>query len=246
MLPIIPNDKEYPIKCEEYMHYIDNHRERVKTAFNKFFDFETFTKIHNELVPINDDKMIKSLYEILSGYIDRHDESKYSDEEFYGYRAYFYPTNIETEMMDNDSEYKQLVQEEFDQAWLHHQRNNSHHPQFYLWVISYKDQEELRIEYRTEMLQKPLEKFDMNVDTIIEMLCDWAAMSKGDNDYNYLSWLCSTSSRDERGMLSNRVKDIVFYISSIIYPDFKNYEGALKVALYGEEQLKDLVNTKED
>lgn len=224
MLPINPNDKEYPSKCEEYMNYISNHKERVKTAYCKFFK--------DKLPEIFDDQnqdydFLQNMDKVIENNIEKHDESKYTDAEFYGYRAHFYPTATEKEQMLEDEEYAELVQEEYAEAWIHHQQNNPHHPQYYLWY----NEDGTLVNERSNL---PL--YNMNMPNIIEMLCDWAAMSKGENDYNYLSWICSPSSIDEREILPDVVKKSVQLISSKIYSNYDEYKERLEEALFGKEE----------
>lgn len=84
----------------------------------------------------------------VDGLIKQHDRSKLDRSEFEGYRQWFYP--------EGDFKTKSL----FDVAWNHHQKNNPHHWQYWLmWKPE-----------GTEALEMPFEY-------IIEMLCDWAAMS---------------------------------------------------------------------
>ena len=78
-----------------------------------------------------------------------HDKSKYSEYEFYGYKQYFYP---------NDKEVKN--QDMFDLAWNHHQKTNKHHWEY--WVLIKSDGNVI---------------LPMDYIYIIEMLCDWSAMS---------------------------------------------------------------------
>ena len=212
MLPINPTDKEYPSKCEEYMTYIDNHRERVKTAYLRFFKGKLPEICEGE---ISDYDVLQNMDETVEKNIDKHDMSKYDDEEFYGYRIKFNPTSLEKELIQEDEEFAGLVQEEFADAWKQHQQNNTHHPHYYfIWNNN----------------------LEMNMVDIIEMLCDWAAMSKGDNDYNYLSWLCSDSSKTERDMLPDIVKKSIELISSKIYSNYDEYKERLKEALFGKEE----------
>ena len=81
--------------------------------------------------------------------IDTHDLSKYSKEEFEAYRKKFFPIDGETS-----------DKKEFSMAWNHHQKSNPHHWQY--WV-----------------LPKKIENVCIPIPTvyIIEMLCDWTAMS---------------------------------------------------------------------
>ena len=105
-------------------------------------------------------------YDRLADMINDHDRSKYSEEEFEGYRVYFYPTEYE-----NDEGNKQYRKNKFDSAWLHHLRNNAHHPEYWL----YTDEDGV------------VRAKDMDPLHIAEMLLDWTAMSitKGDTTYAY-------------------------------------------------------------
>ena len=99
------NEKQ--IKEQEYTNYINQHVLNVSVAYNKFSD-------------ILCRKLDISPYK-LGIQVFNHDKSKYSDEEFDGYRQWFYPCTTEVRN-------KEL----FDKAWEHHYKNNSHHPEYYL------------------------------------------------------------------------------------------------------------------
>ena len=78
-----------------------------------------------------------------------HDLSKLFPSEFIPYRDYFYGRYGEVEQnITND------IQEEFDLAWLRHQKKNLHHWQ--AWVLKQDDGQlkalEMPLEYRQEML----------------------------------------------------------------------------------------------
>lgn len=79
-----------------------------------------------------------------------HDMSKFSPTEFISYSKNFYGTP--TEKLDS----------KFDYAWLHHQRKNKHHWEY--WVDG--NGKALRIPYKY----------------LKQMLCDWKAMGKKFND----------------------------------------------------------------
>jgi hypothetical protein len=76
-----------------------------------------------------------------------HDKSKFSDEEWEPYRKNFYPIN--------DDE-KKANKEDFDAAWKHHYMNNLHHWNYWSTMN------------RVDM---------MPIEFVIEMCCDWIAMS---------------------------------------------------------------------
>lgn len=86
----------------------------------------------------------------------RHDESKNWREEYNAYDNYFYGGNKTP-----------IVQEEFDRAWLHHQKNNPHHWQY--WVLINDD------DGGNKALQMP-------VCYVLEMIADWWSFSWKNND----------------------------------------------------------------
>jgi len=87
--------------------------------------------------------------EFIGKIIDKHDESKYQVDEFNGYRQFFFPVDGE----EKDKSH-------FLVAWNLHQKRNPHHWQF--WIM-----------------WKPEggHALDMPFEYVIEMLCDWSAMS---------------------------------------------------------------------
>ena len=123
-------------KREEYLRYINEHIENVKRAYDIFvsIDWDESIISHDDLV-------------LLGDRIKRHDESKYSDEEFEGFRMHFHSINEKE---------KQEHQEEYDEAWKHHYMTNDHHPEH--WVHDGIVEE-------------------MSITAIAEMICDWQAMS---------------------------------------------------------------------
>jgi len=86
-------------------------------------------------------------YHYINNLIKVHDASKYSEPEFSGYTQWFYP---------NDSKDEGV----FNGAWRHHYNTNPHHWEH--WVVI----------KHTGMLAMP-----MPFIHVIEMLCDWGAMS---------------------------------------------------------------------
>lgn len=95
--------------------------------------------------------------EEMDNIIKKHDASKWSGDEFEYYQKYFMPAN------DIDKASKL----EFDKAWLHHIHCNYHHPEH--WII-------YDHKYRSVNI------IPMPDHYIIEMICDWIAMSiKYDN-----------------------------------------------------------------
>lgn len=96
--------------------------------------------------------------------IKNHDKSKFDVNEFWYYMARFFP------IVGTDPESKE-VKDNFKIGWLHHVHNNAHHPNHWALV----DDNEVKI-------------FDMPDIYIIEMLCDWMAMSKYYNSTTLKYW----------------------------------------------------------
>ena len=130
-------------KKQEYMSYIKEHTGNVVKVWRYVKE------------DIKDKDWIDIyIYEKAQQNIINHDSSKYFDDEFEGYRAFFYPTDEE----DNKSD---SVRYNFEQSWNHHQKRNPHHWNYWVTVDS-KDS---------------IRPIDMPTEYILEMLCDWSAMS---------------------------------------------------------------------
>lgn len=132
-----------------YHKYLDQHLENV------FRGFQWIQRNIPEILPECD-------CEFNIRY--RHDESKYTVEEYDAYDKYFYGSNKTEEVKKN-----------FNLAWLHHIHNNPHHWQY--WVLINDEPGEGMV------------ILDMPHNYIIEMVCDWWAFSwaKG-NLYEIFNW----------------------------------------------------------
>lgn len=100
-----------------------------------------------------------------------HDRSKFDANEFWYYAARFFP-------IEGSNPNSQKVKDKFELAWLHHVHNNAHHPAH--WALA--DDGELKI-------------LDMPDIYIIEMLCDWMAMSKYYNSTTLEYWNSESASK---------------------------------------------------
>ena len=173
-------------KQEFYIDYIENHRERVKAAYEKYFiplldkDFE--------LKSCSTEDFKIAIREAMNNIII-HDESKYSDIEFEPYRRWFYSTTEEKKALEQEDILQQLTQD-YTAAWTHHEKTNPHH-QLY-WV---QDDGTIR---------------DMELKYIIEMICDW--LSFGD-DIRY--WY-QNKAKDEKNNMSTRTKEITEELMDLI------------------------------
>lgn len=133
---------------EKYTEYINNHIKNVKEAYKTAID--AFKNVFPEIYT---NAGLGHLYQLEEN-LQKHDKSKFDDYEFWAYAMRFFPIkddNVDSEKIKNN----------FQLAWLHHIHNNPHHPAY--WALI--DDGEVVI-------------FDMPDIYIIEMLCDWMAMSK--------------------------------------------------------------------
>lgn len=135
-------EKTYEMQAAAYKKYIDNHIANVKKVYL------IYGKELCERLSVD--------YNRLGDMIRDHDESKYSKEEFEGFRCYYYPTSEE----EADTDMKGFYKQKYDAAWLHHLRNNAHHPEFWLYINE-----------KGNPRCHPMDPIH-----VAEMLIDWAAM----------------------------------------------------------------------
>lgn len=104
-------------KEKEYKDYINEHINNVKIAWKTMQNSDRCMEIIKHNMCYDSEMYILSLIEFI---VNNHDRSKFSPEEFYPYRKYFYPV---------DEEEKKEVENsgEFDKAWVHHYNENPHH-----------------------------------------------------------------------------------------------------------------------
>ena len=114
-------------------------------------------------------------------YFGNHDSSKYCQEEYDAYDAYFYgPMSKE-------------VEENFNYAWLHHIHENPHHWQY--WVLINDDPEEGTV------------ALDIPYKYVIEMICDWWSFSWKNSDlYEIFDWY---DAHKKRIILSKNTRELV-------------------------------------
>ena len=128
---------------KQYNEYIKDHKDNVHKAFQWLQENISFKKIFGEHF-LEADCMWLCTY--------KHDDSKYSNEEYDAYDAYFYGGNRSYEVVEN-----------FNKAWLHHIHENPHHWQH--WILINDD---------PENGEKILDMPDVY---IVEMVCDWLSFS---------------------------------------------------------------------
>jgi len=201
---------------EAYMEYVDNHIHNVKLAYGKLF-------LSNEGLILPDYTLSDSIdiIDASRSYIENHDASKYSQEEFDGYRRHFNPTPAEKKVDDIDST---ETDAQFNEAWKHHFTYNSHHPLFWCWCnITQRAAYDHPFDWTVE--SRPHAPIDMDIISIIEMMSDWEAMSM----YNKLSsvdfW--KNHAKDERAAMTQKTIDYVDRLLKVLYPEDSNGEASV-------------------
>lgn len=129
-------------KRQEYREYIQEHKENVMRAWKVMQE-----RCKDEYFICDDWKFFH-----LDAWVKRHDDSKYSREEFEAYRRWFSPTKREKKR-------KERYAAKFQEALSHHYENNPHHWQY--WIGK-----------PTKGYMGCLEKTLFHV----EMVLDWTAM----------------------------------------------------------------------
>lgn len=184
---LIYNDSdtiERNIQQTNYLNYIKEHIQNVIKAFEIFFQ----PILEDPTVMINSeyysDQEFRDACRIAEENIQHHDDSKFSDDEFDGYRAKYFPTKAE----EVDDDFQKLVNSAYQNSWYHHYKHNHHHPLYWM----------------DEETNTPK---DMSLDAIIEMICDWEAMSiKMGQDT--LDWY-ENHAQDEKKAMTEKTKSIV-------------------------------------
>lgn len=175
-------------KEKEYLDYINNHILNVQIAFNRYFlpllDKEY---INSNIISTEELKIAIKKASIL---IRDHDLSKFGVnedglDEFAGYRLKYYPTSEEKA----DPEYEKKADEICELAWQSHYRHNPHHPAY--WI---NDDGTIR---------------DMDLEYIIEMICDWRSFSIKSGDPNEVITWYKEKAKHEKESMSDKTKQIV-------------------------------------
>lgn len=129
-----------------------------------------------------------------------HDWSKFLPAEWFPYVEYFYGSKYEDSKTYNDiADAKQVRQEAFDRAWLHHQRMNPHHWQY--WVLmddnpkhsrfviqSYGDDQDCFFRRWDEATSAPVDKVQL-------FLGDTSALAENPQRYALAFELCNAANR---------------------------------------------------
>jgi len=112
---------EYIDKTREYLDYLERHIKNVEKAWKEIQE-----KCKDMSFVYDDCK-----WGMLDHWIENHDISKLSQEEFVPYRVRFRPTQNESPKnvlgQEEDTLKQKIIEENFQKAWNHHIENNDHH-----------------------------------------------------------------------------------------------------------------------
>lgn len=171
---------------KEYQTYIINHVNNVKKAFEEYFLKYLYKS--NIAIDLFSDEEFKDAIEKAQEKVRVHDASKWSDEEFDGYREKYYPTANELA----DPEFMDSAKERAEMSWEHHYKNNDHHQ------LYWKNEDGTFA--------------DMSLEAIIEMICDWRSFTIDKDPLGTIKWYESDDSEEERSNMSAKTKEITEYI----------------------------------
>lgn len=134
------NESPPPIKEKEvqYLSYIKDHKNNVLKAW---LNMLKNTELISYIKSLNN-----NIINLMNTNIPLHDNSKLSQEEWDGYRKFFYPI---------DKEEKSSNYYSFHEAWNHHKKNNKHHWEYW------NENDDIN---------------NMTLEHVVEMCCDWIAM----------------------------------------------------------------------
>lgn len=172
-------------KEQEYLDYINEHINFVQKAYEMYM--LPLLNMTNISTLISDEELKNTIIN-LKPVIETHDASKFSDAEFDGYRMRWHPTVAEESKQKEDQELQVTIRERYEKCWEHHYTVNAHHPKH--WV-----------DPETGIAK------DASLDAIIEMICDWEAMSLKFGT-SILKWY-ENDAKDEKAAMSAKTKQIV-------------------------------------
>lgn len=201
---------DYILKCKEYEDYIDEHKNNVVNAYIEYFKNKDWINELPEEISIEEwNDALSDLEEVV---ID-HDNSKYMDEEFEPYRRHFHKT-IQEDLYDKENpEEAEIVDQEFEIAWMHHYLVNPHHPEFWLYTDI--------VDGALIPLDEPRKDGprDMDLLNILHMICDWMGMSlKFRNRYSPVSYY-NGEGESKRRIMSTKTRHTLYLILTMMFPD---------------------------
>lgn len=200
---VAANDSESRHRYEQqenYMKYLETHIGNVRKSYYTYIiplldkNSLLFTRGVNKAL-FTRTELVQAIVKAQEA-VHHHDDSKYSDQEFEGYRAHWDPTEYEKTLGED---YQRLVDENYQEAWLHHLQNNDHHPEY--WY-----------NYETK------EARDMSLDAIIHMICDWDSFNIA-NGGNCVKWYKESGHEVRKYMSPKTITTLEELLFKFIHPE---------------------------
>lgn len=205
-------DNELLKRENDYLEYIDLHIANVQKAFNNLFVSRAMSLVLPGYTKLDTEKILRSLRVCVLS----HDQSKYSDEEFYSYRKKYYPTNKESR--ETDQNVIDKINTESEEAWIHHYLNNDHHPKFYSENnITKRGEYDFPLEWHKKIIGTDTSSQDMSIISILHAICDWEAMSMYFKS-NTIDWWVQKAA-NERKCMTPKTLETFCEILKILYPN---------------------------
>ncbi len=145
-------------KIREYLSYLEEHYCNVQWGWDRLGT--RCSGLIEEICEANG-LDLEQVVVMVSDAVRKHDVSKLHDIEFNSYRRYFFPTEKELFLAQDNKAEETYATASFKEAWEHHKHANKHH--WENWTIS-ANQEFTPTVY--------------DVVSCIHMMCDWMAMSR--------------------------------------------------------------------
>lgn len=202
---------------KDYTEYVEEHCKNIKLAYEWLE--ENTPEVLDEIS--NKEKFIKEN-------ILKHDESKYSKEEFMPYAKYFFDGKKN--------------EDEFNKAWEHHYKNNPHHPEYW-------EGKEMSYEFIIEMICDWM-TFSIKKNNMHELINFYENKAKDDKEKNLnektkekldkiieiiktkINELESDAEELSEGILVSNIKEL----NESVYSDNKNFD--FKIFKYIEKEIE--------
>ena len=190
----------------------------ITKEMSDFFDERT--KMHIDLVQKNGNKIIDRLKltpeekESFKEILEKHDSSKFEEPEKTPYILVSWKYKV------GEKEFNKLnitpeIKEQMNKATEYHVKNNKHHPEYW-------DDEHTEGVINTQDRDKPAVLIDatkMPDVYIIEMACDWTAVSQ-ERKTSPFDW--ADNNVNIRWKFTDKQKKLIYDVLSIVYEGEKN------------------------
>lgn len=191
-----------------YDEYINGHVQNVKDAF--------------ELLLSLDIPYIKENEDAIREIVSVHDDSKWSDREYFPYLHHFYPTSEEEANME----------EEFDNAVQLHCLNNRHHWNCQDWIDT-----------ETGSLKGGFDD-TLYMNHTVERICDWLAMAYQHNEPPSKWWDANKEGIKMPDYAVDFVEEVIHKVPEDFKLSFQKTRGELDEA-FDQEKADQLQRAKE-